>query len=217
MLQLVGSWFVVTGARQAKAYRTLTLCYQRIEMKLVRITLPVNLTLMLVCVAALAQTGSPKQFSKDGLSFDYSGDWLIQDDSNKDGQSLTLARADLDVAINVFVHRGRITPDKLPDAKKAFIDPYVDARVKQFIQSGATPQQTPDTSEIAGQKADGVAITASLGGVPGSAKIYWTLVGERVVLLTYFGPDKQQKQFANVWDTIRNSIKIEDPKVKPKP
>jgi hypothetical protein len=185
-------------------------------MKLVRITFQVNLVLVLVCVAAFAQTGSPKQFSKDGLSFDYPGDWLIQDDSNKDGQSLTLARADLDVAINVFVHRGRITPDKLPDAKKAFIDPYVDARVKQLIQSGATPQQTPDTSEIAGQKADGVAITASLGGVPGSAKIYWTLVGERVVLLTYFGPDKQQKQFANVWDTVRNSIKIEDPKAKPK-
>src|SRR4030095_11730252 len=127
MLQLVGSWFVVTGARQAKAYRTLTLCYQRIEMKLVRITLPVNLTLMLVCVAALAQTGSPKQFSKDGLSFDYSGDWLIQHYINKYGQSLPLARADHDVAINVFVHRGRITPEKLPDAKKAFIDPYVDA------------------------------------------------------------------------------------------
>jgi hypothetical protein len=173
--------------------------------------------LLLMCVAALAQTGSSKQFSKDGLSFDYPGDWVIQDDSNKDGQSLTLARADLDVSINVFVHRGRISADKLPDAKKAFIDPYVDARVKQFIQSGATPQQAPDTSEIAGQKADGVAITASLGGVPGSAKIYWTLVGDRVVLLTYFGPDKQEKQFSSVWDMVRNSIKIEAPKAKPKP
>lgn len=186
-------------------------------MKLVRITFQVNLMLLLVCVATLAQTGSSKQFSKDGLTFDYPGDWVIQDDSNKDGQSLTLARADIDVSINVFVHRGRISADKLPDAKKAFIDPYVDARVKQFIQSGATPQQAPDTSEIAGQKADGVAITASLGGVPGSAKIYWTLVGDRVVLLTYFGPDKQEKQFASVWDMVRNSIKIEAPKAKPKP
>ena len=114
------------------------------------------------------------------------------------------------------MHRGRISADKLPDAKKAFID-LMSMPGKQFIQSGATPQQAPGTSEIAGQKADGVAITASLGGVPGSAKIYWTLVGDRVVLLTYFGPDKQEKQFASVWDMVRNSIKIEAPKAKPKP
>ncbi len=46
-------------------------------MKLVRITFQVNLMLLLVCVAALAQTGSSKQFSKDGLTFDYPGDWVI--------------------------------------------------------------------------------------------------------------------------------------------
>jgi len=207
-----GSW-----SREYDKLKYIGHWHWRIEMKLVRITFQVKLVLLLVCVGTHAQTGSPKQFSKDGLTFDYPGDWVIQDDSNQDGQSLALARADLDVSITLFVHRGRITPDKLPDAKKAFIDPYVDARMKQFIQSGATPQQAPDTSEIAGQKADGVAITASLGGIPGSARIYWALVGQRVVVLTYFGPDKQQKQFAGVWDTVRNSIKIEAPKSKPKP
>jgi hypothetical protein len=184
-------------------------------MKLTRIVFELTLLLMFLCVAVSAQTGTTKQFMKDGLTFDYPGDWVIQDDSNKDGQSLTLARADLDVSINVFVHRGKITEEKLPDAKKAFIDPYIDARMKQFIQSGVNPQQAPDTTEIAGQKADGVVISASLGGVPGAAKIYWTLVGQRVVLLTYFGPEKQQKQFAKVWDTVRNSIQTESPKPKP--
>jgi len=165
---------------------------------------------------AAAQTGSNKQFMKDGLTFDYPAGWSIQDDSNNDGQSLTLGRADLDVSINVYVHRGRITPEKLPDAKKAFIDPYVQARAKQFIASGAKPLQTPDSSEIAGEKAEGVVISANLGGEAGAAKVYWAIVGQRVVLLTYFGPDKQQKQFANVWDLVRTSVKIEDPKAVPK-
>jgi hypothetical protein len=186
-------------------------------MKLVRSIIPLILLLPALSIVALPQTGNTQQYAKDGLSFDYPAGWTIQDDSNKDGQSLSLARADLDVSVNVFVHRGRITAEKLPDAKKAFIDPYIEARMKQFIQSGATPKKTTDTSEIGGQSAEGVVISASLGGVPGAAKIYWALVGQRVVLLTYFGPDKQQKQFANVWDMVRNTIKIEDPKAAPKP
>jgi hypothetical protein len=186
-------------------------------MKLVRPVIQLSLLLLVSFIVALAQTGNTQQYAKDGLSFDYPAGWTIQDDSNKDGQSLSLARADLDVSINVFVHRGRITAEKLPDAKKAFIDPYIEARMKQFIQSGVTPKKTTDTSEIGGQSAEGVVISASLGGVPGAAKIYWALVGQRVVLLTYFGPDKQQKQFANVWDMVRNTIKIEDQKAAPKP
>ena len=179
----------------------------------------INLGLLLIiaCVTVSPQTGSNKQFTKDGLMFDYPAGWTIQDDSTNDGQSLTLGRADLDVSINVFVHRGRITPEKLPDAKQAFIDPYIQARAKQFIANGMKPEQASDATDIAGEKADGVVISANLGGIPGAAKIYWALVGQRVVLLTYFGPDKQQKQFANVWDMVRNSIKIEDPKAAPKP
>jgi hypothetical protein len=170
----------------------------------------------IAAVAVVAQTGSDKQFVKEGLTFDYPAGWTLQDDSNKDGQNLTLARADLDISINVFVHRGRITPDKLPDAKKLIVDPYIDARMKQFIQSGATPKQTSDQTQIAGNAADGVVISASLGGEAGAAKIYWALVGNRVVLLTFFGPDKQLQQYSNVWDVVRNSIKIEDPKAAPK-
>ena len=171
---------------------------------------------ILASSAAFPQMAN-KQFSQDGLTFDYPEGWALQDDSNKDGQSLTLARADLDVSINIYVHRGRITPDKLPDAKKAFIDPYILARSKQFIASGAKPEQASDSTEIAGQPAEGVVISASLGGEKGAAKIYWTLVGQRVVLLTFFGPDKQQTQFSSVWDVVRKSIKVEDQKAAPKP
>lgn len=171
---------------------------------------------ILASTAVFTQTAN-KQFNQDGLTFDYPEGWALQDDSNKDGQSLTLARADLDVSINVYVHRGRINPDKLTDAKKAFIDPYILARTKQFIAGGAKPEQTSDSTEIGGQPAEGVVISASLGGEKGAAKIYWALVGQRVVLLTFFGPDKQQAQFSKVWDVVRTSIKVEDPKAAPKP
>jgi len=178
-------------------------------------------TFIAVCVAvmfaslAAAQTGNNKQFAKDGLTFDYPADWTLQEDTTADAQQLTLGKANSDAQIRVFVHKGRIAPEKFPDAKKGFIDPYVGATAKQFVAMGAKPEQANDSTEIAGEKAEGVAITASLGGEPGAAKIYWALIGRRVVVLTYFGPDKELKQFASAWDMVRSSLKIEDPKAAP--
>ena len=165
------------------------------------------------CTVATAQT--PNNFTKENLSFDYPSDWNLVDDSNKDAQQFTLSKANSDVQIRIFVHKGRISPEKLPDAKKAFIDPYISATTKQFVAMGAKPEQSPDVSEIGGVKADGVNISASLGGEPGAAKIFWALVGQRVAVLTVFGPDKQTKQNAPAWDMVRTSLKVHDPKAAP--
>jgi hypothetical protein len=170
--------------------------------------------LAIICLIALAQT--PKSYTKDGLSFDYPADWTLQEGVNEDAQQLTLGKANTDVQISVFVHKGRITPEKLPDAKKAFIDPYIAGTERQFVQMGAKPEQSPEASEIGGVKADGVKVSASLGGKSGAAKIYWALVGQRVVVLTFFGPDKQLTQQAAAWDLVRNSLKVVDPKAAPK-
>jgi hypothetical protein len=165
------------------------------------------------CIMGVAQT--PKNLTKDNLSFDYPEGWTVADDSNDDAQQFTLSKSDSDVQIRVFVHKGRITAEKLPDAKKAFIDPYISATAKQFVAMGAKPAQSSDTSEIGGVKADGVNISASLGGETGAAKIYWAVVGQRVVLLTLFGPDTQTKRLAPAWDMVRNSLKVHDPKATP--
>ncbi len=168
---------------------------------------------LLSCVFASAQTPADIQnFARSGVSFDYPKGWTLQEVPNDDAQDMVLSRANNDVQIKVFVHKGRIAPDKLPGAKKAFIDPYVTANVKQFEQMNARPKLSPDTSEIGGVKADGVNITASLGGETGAAKIYWALLGQRVVVLTLFGPDRELQQFAPAWDMVRNSLKIEEAK-----
>lgn len=171
--------------------------------------------LFICCVLVNAQTN--KNFTKNNLSFDYPEGWELVDDTNDDAQQFTLTKANSDVQIRGFVHKGRIAPEKLPEAKAKFIDPYIAATAKQFVQMGAKPEQAPDSTEIGGVKADGVNITASLGGEAGAAKIYWALVGQRVVVLTVFGPDKQLKQFAPAWDLVRTSLKIQDPNAAPKP
>lgn len=182
---------------------------------MIRISFQTIAIVFVCCLAGVAQT--PKNFTKDSLSFDYPDGWTVADDSNDDAQQFTLSRSDSDVLIRVFVHKGRITAEKLPEAKKAFIDPYISATAKQFVAMGAKPEQSPDTSEIGGEKADGVNISASLGGEKGAAKIYWAVVGQRVVLLTLFGPDNQTKRLAPAWDLVRNSLKVQDPKATPSP
>jgi hypothetical protein len=173
------------------------------------------LAIALCCALAIAQTGDTKNVSKDNLSFDYPSSWQLQESSNNDAQEFTLGKANVDVQIRLYAHRGRIGVEKLPEAKKAFIDPYIAATAKQFVAMGAKPEQTPDSSEIGGVKADGVNISASLGGEAGAAKIYWAVVGQRVVVMTYFGPDKQMKQLMPAWDLVRTSLKIVDPKAAP--
>ena len=182
-----------------------------------KLTVKLLLFVVLSCVPsgtfASAQTPSDaKNFAKGGVTFDYPNGWNLQELNNEDALDLVLSRPDNDLMIKVFVHKGRITPEKLPEAKKAFIDPYVNANNKQFVAMGADPKQAPDASEIGGVKADGVNISASLGGIPGAAKIYWALVGQRVVVLTLFGPDADIKKFAPVWDQVRTSLKVEEPK-----
>jgi len=170
---------------------------------------------------AVAQTGDTKNFAKDGLLFDYPAGWTLQDDSNGDLQQFTLSRADADAQIRIIVHRGKIKPEKLPDARKAIIDPYIASIGNQFVSMGATPKQASDSAEIGGVKAEGTKMTASIGGEPGAARIYWVLLDQRVTLLTYLGPDRDLNKFVAAWDLVRTSIKINnpqpDPKSSPKP
>lgn len=174
----------------------------------------------LVCllVMAVQPQGDAKHFTKDGLVFDYANGWTIADESNTDAQQVTLNRAGSDAQIRVFAHRGKVdSPEKFAQAKKAFIDPYVKSVSNTFVQMGAKPETTPATSEIGGAPAEGVRVKASLSGEPGEADVYWVTLGNRVVVLTFFGPDKALKQATPAWDTIRTTLKIEPPPPKASP
>ena len=189
-----------------------------------RLTVKLFVVVVFSAVFASAQTPAPtpaqtpaptpsdaQQFAKGGLSFNYPRGWTLNDISDDDAHQYSFTNSANAIQMRVFAHKGRIGAEKLPDAKKAFIDPYVASIEKQFAQMGATPQKTADTSEIGGVKADGVQLTASLAGEPGAAKIYWAVVGRRVIVMTLFGPDRDIKKYATAWDMLRTTMKIEEP------
>ena len=168
--------------------------------------------LVLLSVVLVAAQGDNEVFNKDGLTFDYQKSWALQDQSNADAQQLTLAKADSDAQIRVFVFRTIVnTPEKTAEAKKVLVDPYVNSTTKQFEQMGAKPTKLPANTEISGTASDGVKVQAVLDGETGAAEIYWGVVGQRLVVLTFFGPDKARTQAKATWDTVRNSLKVAEP------
>jgi hypothetical protein len=178
-------------------------------------------TVFLCCVLpASAQTpADAKQFTKDGLSFSYPSAWAFNDTSNTDAQQMTFGRTDSDAQITVFVFRTPLTtPEKLAEAKRVLVDKYIASTTKSFEQAGARPESAPSSTEIGTVKSDGVKIRASLDGVPGVAEIHSAVVGQRLVVLTFLGPDKALVKATPAWDMIRTSIKVEEaqPKIEPK-
>lgn len=189
-------------------------------MKLSRISFQLIAFLLLCGLSASAQTApsDAKEFNKDGLSFNYSTGWSFNDTSNADAQQMTFGRADSDAQITVFVFRTPVTtPEKIAEAKRVLVDKYVASTTKSFEQAGAHPESSPTATEISGTKAEGVKIRASLDGVPGVAEIHWAVVGQRLVVLTFLGPDKALTKATPAWDTIRTTIKIAEPTPQPKP
>jgi hypothetical protein len=179
-----------------------------------------HLAALLIAYSGSLMAQASKSFAKDGLSFNYPSGWTLQENSTADKQEITLAREDSDAQIRVFVYRSKIeTPEKLADARKKLIDPYVDSNFNTFQKMGAKPERSPASSEIAGVAAEGVKIRATLEGEPGAAETYWAVVGERLVVLTFFGPDKALKKMTSAWDTVRSSITIagQKPDTKPSP
>lgn len=179
------------------------------------------LAIFLVCstgVFAQTKPSDAKEFNNDGLSFRYPSGWAFNDTSNDDAQQMTFARSDSEAQITVFVFRTLLTtPEKIAEAKKVLVDKYVASTTKSFEQAGAKPESSPAASEIGGVKSEGVKIKASLDGVPGVAEIQWAVVGQRLVVLTFLGPDKALTKATPVWDTIRTTIKTAEVAAPPQP
>ena len=170
------------------------------------------LAVILFCsLTALAQgAGNLKHFDSGGLTFDYPNGWTLTESSNSDAQQMQLTRSDSDAQISIFVPRGKVdTPERVAQARTKLIDPYLNYTSQKFVEMGATPTRTPASTEIGGAQAEGVHIRAVLAGEAGEAGVYWLVVNNRLVVLTFFGPDQSLKRATPAWDTVRNSLHIQ--------
>src|SRR5882762_7129047 len=82
---------------------------------------------LIVCfafkVAAQSPENSPRRFEKDGLAFDYTQNWELNDQSNPAAQQLVLTEKALDAQIMIVGLRSMLTSTKQEEqAKIALIE-----------------------------------------------------------------------------------------------
>ncbi|HBB97841.1 MAG TPA: hypothetical protein DC054_20865 [Blastocatellia bacterium] len=176
--------------------------------------------MLLVIISASGQDPNVKHFEKDGLSFDYPANWQISDQSTGQMQYVQLAR-DGFAEIRIRAPREWLkTPGKEAAAKKLIQDQYVDSFATQLQQAGLNPKRSTAATQISGADAQGARVRAVMDGEPGGMDSYFNVVSDRLVQMSIIGSEKEIAKSATVWDTIRNSLKLEpppQPKASPSP
>jgi hypothetical protein len=182
-------------------------------MKLIQML--IGCAVLLFVTSVQPQTLDTKHFDKDGLSFDYPAKWQMSDQSTQQMQLIELSQGD--VVIRVRSPREWLkTPEKEAHAKKLFQDEYVDNFATQVEQAGMHAKRSAITTQIAGADAEGIRLRAVLDGAPGGMDSYSRIISDRLVNLSIIASEKDIAKSAVVWDTIRNSLKVEPPP-QPKP
>jgi hypothetical protein len=171
-----------------------------------------RIALLVFLVGAAFAQNTGQHFAKEGLSFDYPAGWgMDETKTTTQMQYLTMGREGYAVII-VRSPRGLIdTPEKEAHAKKLIQDGFVEAWEKNFESNGAKAERSIVNTEIGGGPAECTRLSASLSGEPGRVDVCWRMMEKRMVQMAIVGSTKDTTRTTPMWDTIRNSVKIEPP------
>src|SRR5258708_2046110 len=170
---------------------------------------------LLLVTGVQPETSDTKHFDKDGLSFDYPAKWQMSDQSTGQMQFLELTQGDVVIRIR-SAREWLKTPEKEAHAKKIFQDDYVSQFAGQLEQAGIQVKRAPASTQIAGGDAAGASVRGVDRGETGGMDSYYRIISDRLVNLSVIASERDLKKSAAVWDTIRNSLKVEPPP-QPKP
>lgn len=187
-----------------------------------KITKSILFIVLLCCVPTLAQTqgqqaqaqgsggggAQPTHFSKNGLSFDYPAGMKLEDMSSEGGQHLVLGGGG-SAQIMVISRYDKVrTAEQLASARRNVADTFTDTLMTELQKLDPKVTRTPAQTEVAGTQATGYRLRATLNGEPGNAEVYSLQLGNRLVLVTLIGSDKEIAASANAWSTVRSSLKV---------
>ncbi len=186
-------------------------------MKLRRIL--IGCAALLFVTSVQPQTPDTKHFDKDGLSFDYPAKWQMSDQSTQQMQFIELTQGDIVIRVR-SAREWLKTPEKEAHAKKIIQEDYVSQFAGQLEQAGMQVKRSPANTQIAGGDAVGTSVRGVDRGETGGMDSYYRIISDRLVNLSIIASEKDMKRSAAVWDTIRNSLKVEpapEPKASPSP
>ena len=170
------------------------------------------LSLALILSFALA-TGArfdQPHFSQDGVSFDYSDGFLLNDRSDAKAQQLILTRPDISSMILVVVFRDAIlTRGQLFSATETTTEAYIRDVTAKLSATKAPAQRDSSCATIGSATIGGVQIRGEMNGAPATAEVYAFPQGRRFVNLIYIRKNSEESQSSAAWKLVRESLKID--------
>lgn len=184
-----------------------------------RLLLRCSAFIMLLWLPALAQSsgGQVKHFSVEPLSFDYPDGWTVKDESSETAQQIVMTRKDSTAEITILVQRDLIFRAQMADARDRITRPLEEELARKLGAPAKAPERAPSRIEVGGAVEEGVRLSGTLDKKAWTAEVYSFRRGLRFVNLTYVRANKDEKQAAAAWKTVRESLKIETPVVGAKP
>ncbi len=96
----------------------------------------------------------------------------------------------------------------MAELKKQVVEPWVAKLVGQYKATGINVVQSTATTDLGGQRAEGLRMKFFLDDTAGGAEAYWTLLDKRLVL-AYFIRPRQSSRKSRAW-VVDNPKKLKD-------
>ena len=178
-----------------------------------KLVLAVGLMISLLSLSVYAQTAAPElnHFAADGLSFDYPAGYSLADESTEQAQQFLITRKGSSVQLRIVAMRQWVQRSELPAALDNFRDPMI-RQAESTLGQVSSPGGTPIQSELGTKPAEGVRLQ-SLGNRKRIADVIWLRFSFRLVAATFIRSVADETAEAQLWQTVRSSLKIEPPVV----
>jgi hypothetical protein len=168
-----------------------------------------HMTLAL-CQLAFAQTPAQdlKHFADKGLSFDYPAAIVVDDRSSPTSQHLVIEGTGKAQIMIVSRFAQINSAEDLAAARHEVVDSFIETMWQQIHEQDPNLSRQPAQIDVSGVQATGVRLRAVLNNEPGNAEVYSLQLGQRLVVLSIIGSDREIAASAPVWLAIRRSLKV---------
>lgn len=176
-----------------------------------KLTVAVAMIVSLLSLHVYAQSADPElnHLATGAISFNYPAGYSVADKSTPEAQEFVITRQGSSIQLTIIAMRRLISPNEVPAAIDDFIEPII-KKVGTTLGLSDSPDRTVIKLQLGSREADGVRLR-SLDNRTGD--VIWLHWNSRLVALSLVRADADEDAGAQLWETVRSSLRVATPVV----
>ena len=178
-----------------------------------KLTVAVPLIVLLLTFSVYAQT--PEQelnhLATGGISFDYPAGYTVTDKSTQEAQEFIITRQGSSTRLTIIATRRLFTSSELPAATDDLKESLI-KKVGTTLGLGDSPERTDIKVRLGLREVEGVRLQ-SFGNPTRTGEVIWSNLSLRLVALSFVRADADEEAGAQLWETVRSSLRVATPVV----